>query len=80
MAILTVGTGMEFSTIQAAVAASQNGDVIQVKAGTYTNNFATISDSITLEAVGGRVNLVATKPPPNLKGILTIGTAVLRRM
>ena len=75
MAILTVGKGMEFSTIQAAVAASQDGDVIQVKAGTYTNNFATISDSITLEAVGGRVNLVATKPPPNLKGILTIGTS-----
>ncbi len=75
MSILTVGTGQEFSTINAAVAASQDGDVIQVQAGTYTNDFATISTSITLEAVGGRVNMVATKPPPNDKGLLTIGTA-----
>ena len=75
MSTLTVGPGEEYSTIQAAVAASQNGDVIRVEAGTYTNNFATITTSITLEAVGGIVNMVETKPPPNLKGMLTIGTS-----
>ncbi len=48
--------------------------MVAVQAGTYTNDFPTISTSITLEAVGGRVNMVATKPPPNLKGLLTIGT------
>ena len=74
MATLTVGVGKEFSTIKAAVAASHNGDVVQVQAGTYKNDFATISTSITLQAVGGRVNMVATIPPPNLKGMLTIGT------
>jgi Right handed beta helix region len=75
MATLTVGSGEEYSTIQAAVAASQNGDVIQVEAGTYTNNFAIISTSITLEAVGGMVNMVETEPPSNLKGMLTVGTS-----
>ncbi len=75
MATLTVGPGKEYSTIQAGVAASHNGDVIKVQAGTYTNNFAIISTSITLEAVGGMVNMVETKPPTNLKGMLTVGTS-----
>ena len=74
MTTLTVGPGEEYSTIQAAVAASQNGDVIQVEAGTYTNNFLTIKDSITLEAVGGMVNMVETKSPTDLKGMITVGT------
>src|ERR1700733_7889171 len=75
MATLTVGPGKEYSTLSAAVAVSQNGDVIQVQAGTYTNDFSTITTSITIEGVGGMVNLVATEPPPNEKGILVIGTA-----
>ena len=76
MATLTVGSGsgFDYSTLSAAVAASQDGDVIQVQAGTYTNDFSTITTSITIEGVGGMVNLVATEPPPNLEGILTIGT------
>jgi len=70
MAILTVGVGQEYSTLSAAVAASANGDVIQVQAGTYTNDFASINTNITIEGVGGMVNLVATVSPPNGKGIL----------
>jgi len=77
MATLTVGSGsgFEFNSLASAIAASQNGDVIEVQAGTYTNDFATITTNITIEGVGGMVNLVATDPPPNEKGILTIGTA-----
>ena len=74
MSTLTVGAGKEYSTISAAVAASHNADVIQVQAGTYTNDFSTITDSITIECVGGMVNVVATVPPPNLKGIFTVGS------
>jgi hypothetical protein len=75
MATLTVGagSGFEFSTLASAVAASQNGDVIQVQAGTYTNDFAAITTSITIEGVGGMVNLVATAEPLQEKGILIIG-------
>ncbi len=68
----TVGVGKEFSTIAAAVAAAPNGTTILVNAGTYTNDFATITSNITMIGVGGMVNMVATEPPPNYKGILTV--------
>ena len=73
--LLTVGPGEEFSTISAAIAASQNGDTIDVQAGNYINNFAVISGSITLQAVGGVVDMTETQPPPNLKGMFTVGTS-----
>jgi hypothetical protein len=77
MTILTVGpSGQEYTTLTAAVAASHAGDVIQVQAGTYTNDFpATISHNLTIEGIGGLVNLVATVPPPNGKAILDVGTS-----
>ncbi len=68
--ILTVGPGQQYSTIKAAIAASHNGDTIQVQAGTYTNDFASINTDITLEGVGGMVNMVSTVQIPNGKGIL----------
>ena len=74
MTTLTVGQGQEYSTIAAAVAASHDGDVIQVQAGTYTNDFAEIKTKITLEGVGGMVHMVATGPIPNDKGILVTDT------
>lgn len=76
MAILTVGGSQQFSTIAAAVAASKDGDVIAVKAGTYVDDFATITTKITLEGMGGMVSLVATIPPPNGKAILCTTTDV----
>jgi len=68
--ILTVGQGKQYSTIAAAIAASHNGDTIQVQAGTYVNDFAVIFTSITLEGVGGMVNMVSTVLIPNGKAIL----------
>ena len=76
MSILTVGSGEQFATLNAAVAASQDGDVIQVQAGTYTNDFATINTKITIEGVGGMVHLLATQSPPDGKAILTTNTDV----
>ena len=75
MATLTVGAGSQYQyqTIASAVAASQNGDVILVAAGTYTNDFLDFSDSITLKAVGGMVIINATVPPPDAKAIITEG-------
>ena len=46
-----------------------------MKAGTYINDFATITTKITVEGVGGMVNLVATMPP-NGKAILVTTTDV----
>ncbi len=76
MATLTVGAGQQYSTIAAAVAASRDGDILQVQAGTYTNDFATINTKITLQGVGGMVKMVATGNIPNDKGILITNTDV----
>lgn len=74
--VLTVGSGQEFQTISAAVAASHNGDLILVQAGTYTNDFADISTQVTIAGVGGMVNLVATEALPNEKGIFVVDANV----
>ena len=70
MATLNVGAGQAYATLSAAVCASRDGDVIAVQAGTYVNDFATISTDITIVGVGGMANFVATVAPPNGKGIL----------
>ena len=79
MSTLTVGAGGAYATLGAAVAASRDGDVLAVRAGTYVNDFATISTRITIEGVGGMVNLVATEAPPDGKAILTTNTDVTIR-
>jgi hypothetical protein len=76
MSVLTVGSGQQFASLGAAVAASHDGDVLQVQAGTYTNDFATINTKITIEGVGGMVHLLATQSPPDGKAILTTNTDV----
>jgi glycosyltransferase involved in cell wall biosynthesis len=74
VATLTVGPSGQFSTISAAVAAANSGDTIDVQAGTYTNDFpALIDKDLTLQGVGGMVNMVATVDPPNGKAILDVG-------
>ncbi len=76
MSILNVGSGSQFSTVASAVAASHDGDTVQVQAGTYVNDFATINTRITLQGIGGIASLVATASPPNGKAILTTNTDV----
>ncbi|MFO1056662.1 MAG: right-handed parallel beta-helix repeat-containing protein [Dongiaceae bacterium] len=72
--VLTVGAGKQYTTLAAAVAAAHDGDTIQVQAGTYTNDFATINSKISIVGVGGMVHLVATQPIPNGKAILIANT------
>ena len=76
MATLTVGTGQQYSTISSAVAASKDGDVVQVQAGTYVNDFATINTKISLQAMGGMVKMVGLGWIPNEKAILITNTDV----
>ena len=80
MTTFTVGSGEEYSTLAAAVAAAQsdsnvqNGITILVNAGTYTNDFPEpIIDNMTIDGVGGMASFAATEPPPNEQGILEIG-------
>ncbi len=76
MATLTVGFGQQYATIGAAVAASRDGDVLQVQAGLYINDFATINTKITLQGVGGMVKMVETNWLDSDKGILITNTDV----
>ena len=52
MAVLTVGNGKQYQTIPSAIQAAQSGDTIQVDAGTYTNQYASITKDLTLTGVG----------------------------
>jgi Ca2+-binding RTX toxin-like protein len=76
MSTLTVGSGQQYSTIAAAVAASHDGDVVQVQAGTYTNDSFTVNTKITLQGVGGMVHIVSTGNLANDKGIIVTNTDV----
>jgi VCBS repeat-containing protein len=73
---ITVGAGKQFSTLAAAVAASRDGDVIGIDAGTYVNDFATINTKITLVGVGGLAHFTATGLIGNGKGILVTNTDI----
>jgi hypothetical protein len=72
MATLTVGPAQAHSTLAAAVAASAPGDVIEVQAGTYVDDFATIVHPLTIKAVGGMATIRAESAPPDGKAILTV--------
>jgi hypothetical protein len=76
MSTLTVGNVEQYQTLAAATAAASDGDVLQVQAGTYINDFAEITHSITIEGVGGMVNLFASGQIPNGKAILITDTDV----
>ncbi len=76
MTILTVGTDKGFATLAGAIAASSAGDTIQVDAGTYTDDFATIGHDLTIQGIGGMAKLLAIASPPNGKAILTINANV----
>ena len=81
MATLIVGSLQAYTTISAAVAAAKPGDMILVQAGTYTNDFPASINGLTIEGVGGKVNLVATKQPPNGKAIFDVsGNTVLKNL
>jgi len=70
MSVITVGSGMQYATIKAAVAAAHDGDTIFVQAGTYVNDFATVNAKITMQGIGGMVHMVATSPVG--KGMITM--------
>src|SRR3954463_4561045 len=81
MAILTVGAGRQYTTIGAAIDASQDGDTIQVQAGTYQglDNMGEIKHSIKLEAVGGRVTLEPDPSDPQVfqsKAMFTVDNPI----
>ena len=81
LATLTVGPTQQFSSLAAAVDAASSGDVIQVQAGTYTNDFPSKLTNLTIEGVGGMARFVATDSPDNGKAqFVTEGTVTLQNI
>ena len=72
MTTLTVGSGQDYTTLSAAVAAAKPGDTIDLQPGTYTNDFPGLINGLTIEGVGGIAKLVATTQPGNGKAILDV--------
>jgi hypothetical protein len=72
--VLHVGPGEQYALPSQAAAAAQNGDDIQIDAGTYGNDTAVWSaNNLTIEGVGGRAVLDDTGYAiPNRKGIFVL--------
>ena len=68
--VLQVGQDKAFKTLHQAVAASRDGDTVQVDAGTYTNDFSFVNSRIIIEGVGGIAKFVATVESENGRGTL----------
>jgi hypothetical protein len=69
-AILTVGAGKQYSTLNAAITDAQANDEIRIDAGVYVNDYSTISVPLTIVGIGGIAVLDANAPIPNGKAIL----------
>lgn len=77
--VLRVGPTRSFKKPSAAIATAQDGDVIEIDAGQYDNDFATFSqDGLTLRGVGGRAHLHGTTQIGNGKAIWVIKGADVR--
>jgi MYXO-CTERM domain-containing protein len=67
---LQVGPSRTYQTVRAAILAAQNGDVIEIDAGTYIGDVATITaDDLTIRGVGGFAHLDANGEDEAGKGI-----------
>jgi hypothetical protein len=73
-AVLLVGPTETFKLPSQAAAAAQDGDTIEIDAGTYTDDVATFTaNNLTIEGVGGRATIDDTGMAiPNRKGIWVI--------
>lgn len=68
--IVRVGPGKDYEKLGDVAASLQNGDVVEIEAGLYLNDFAEIAASdVTLRGVNGRPHFRATVGPPSNKGI-----------
>lgn len=67
--VLRVGLGRAYTTPSAAVAAAQNGDVIEIDAGEYPDDIVVWrQNDLTLRGIGGRAHLRATRLIPYAPG------------
>ncbi len=67
--ILTVGPGKQFATLRAAQLAASAGAVIEIDAGTYTDDVTVWrQNNVTLRGVGGRAHIRGNRRIPFISG------------
>jgi hypothetical protein len=67
--VLRVGPGRQFATLRAANAAATDGAVIELDAGTYTDDVTVWRQNrVTIRGVGGRAHLHGTQVIPFVSG------------
>ena len=75
--IIHMGANETYHTLSSALAAAGNGDVIQVDAGTYSNDTATVAKNVTIQGVGGLAHFQSSGDIANDKAILIDDAASL---
>ncbi len=71
--IVRVGPTRTLTTPSAAAAVVSDGDIVEIDAGTYNNDYAIwTANNLTLRAVGGKAHLHSSGTIPNGKGIWII--------
>jgi hypothetical protein len=68
--VLQVGADKPYRSLGAAVAEAGDGDTILVDAGTYLNDFVTVTASLHIVGVGGKARFEGNQHIPNGKAIL----------
>jgi hypothetical protein len=67
-----IGPGRPLRSLGAGVATARAGDTLRLEAGLYPDDIVELRRPLTIRAVGGLAQLVATAPPPNGKAILVV--------
>jgi len=73
MSVIDITSGTVFPAISAAITGSQSGDTIMVSAGSYVEDFPSITHSLTIQSTGGLAWLRTPSPTPsNGRAILNV--------
>jgi hypothetical protein len=76
MSIIEKTSGVTYATVSDAISDSSSGDVIDVSAGTYVENFPKITHDLTIIGVGGLASFTTPGQPTNGEGILVTDAQV----
>jgi hypothetical protein len=77
MSIIDITSGTSYGTVSAAITGSAGGDVIDVSAGSYTENFPKITHDLTIQGIGGLAAFATPGSPTNGEGVLVTDAAVV---
>lgn len=70
--VLTVGAGTRFTTLQAALDKSRDGDRIDILPGTYRGGGVLVHGRVHLRGLGAGATFEATGHPPADRGVLVV--------